>query len=298
MVRKVAHPTPSRDPPPVPDERTFRRRRAVFLLLVLATFVLLTGSFVGAFGGAERGFAGVVSPLQEGASKVAKPVRDLVNWVGDTFRAKGELKEVTAERDALQIANAQLMERLSVGAQQAAIDQIKAGANLDRYGPVASSLIAASPSAWYRTVTIDKGSGDGIEAGNPVIGSNGLVGKVIRVQGGTSIVRLITDPESGVTAKVGGGLRGPLAPSKVGAIGDLILAIPRTSAVNRGDIVVTAGSTSQRLESWAPPGIPVGTVSDIEDEDSVSQVVHVRPTADLRRLDLLTVLTAVGTGGS
>lgn len=267
------------------------------MLLVLATFVLLTGSFVGAFGGAERGFAGIVSPIQEGASKVAKPVRDLVNWVGDTFRAKGELEKVTEERDALQIANGQLMERLSAGAQQTAIDEIKAGANLDRYGPVSASLIASSPSAWYRTVKIDKGSGNGVETGNPVIGSNGLVGKVISVQGGTAIVRLITDPDSGVTAKVKG-LRGPLAPSKVGTVGDLILAIPRTSAVNKNDVVLTAGSTSQRLESWAPPGIPVGIVSDIEDEDSVSQVVHVRPTADLRRLDLLTVLTAVSGAGS
>ncbi|MBJ7470827.1 MAG: rod shape-determining protein MreC [Solirubrobacteraceae bacterium] len=281
----------------MPDEKTFRRRRAVFLLLVLAAFVLLTGSFVGAFGGAERGFAGVVSPIQEGASKVAKPARDLVNWVGDTFRAKGELEDLRAERDALRTANGQLVGRLSTVVQRTELDRIAATANLERYGPVEARLIAASPSAWYRTIQIDKGTGNGVREGNPVVGPNGLVGRVIRAQGGTAIVRLITDPESGVTAKVVNarrpvGLRGPLRPAKIGAVGDLTLEIAKTSAYDKNDLVYTAGSTSAKFESRFPPDIPVGIVTRIDDENSDTQVVHVRALADLRRLDIVQVLTA------
>lgn len=287
----------------MPDEKTFRRRRAVFLLLVVATFILLTGSFVGAFGGAERGFAGIVSPIQEGASKVAKPARDLVNWVGDTFRAKGELEEVRAERDALRIANGQLVGQLSAATQRSALAATGATFTLERYGPVEANLIGSSPSAWYRNIQIDKGTGDGVRAGNPVVGPNGLVGRVIRAQGGTAVVRLITDPESGVTAKVVNarqpvGLRGPLAPSKVGAAGDMILAISKSNAFNKGDRVYTAGSTSSRLESRFPPDIPIGVISEIEDEDTDSQVVHVRALADLRRLDHVVVLTGAGSEGS
>lgn len=281
----------------MPDEKTFRRRRAVFVLLVIAAFVLLTGSFVGAFGGAERGFAGIASPIQEGASKVLKPPRDLVNWVGDTFHAKSDLEEVRAERDALRIANGQLVGKLSTVVQRTELNRIAATANLDRYGPVQARLISASPSAWYRNIQIDKGTSNGVREGNPVVGPNGLVGRVIRAQGGSSIVRLITDPESGVTAKVisrtrPNGLRGPLKPSKIGAVGDLTLEIAKTSAYNKGDLVYTAGSTSTKFESRFPPDIPVGIVTRIDDEDSDTQVVHVRALADLRRLDILTVLTA------
>lgn len=281
----------------MPDEKTFRRRRAVFILLVVAAFVLLTGSFVGAFGGAERGFAGIASPIQEGASKAVKPVRDLVNWVGDTFHAKKNLEELRAQRDALRIANGQLAGRLSTVVQRTELDRIAATATLDRYGPVPARLIASSPSAWYRNITIDKGTGDGVKVGNPVVGPNGLVGRVIRAQGGTAIVRLITDPDSGVTAKVvnqrkPAGLRGPLRPSKIGAVGDLVLDIPKTSAYRERDLVYTAGSTSTKFESRFPPDIPVGIVTRIEGADTDTQVVHVRALADLRRLDSVLVLTA------
>lgn len=284
----------------MPDEKTYRRRRAVFVLLVAAAFVLLTGSFVGAFGGTERGFAGIVSPIQEGASKVVKPVRDLTNWVGDTFRAKGDLDDLREERDALQIANGQLSERLSVLGQAQNIAEIESQATLDRYGPVAAKLSSSSSSSWYRNIQIDKGTGDGVRPGNPVIGSGGLVGRVIRAQGGSAVVRLITDPASGVTAKVMNardprGQRGVLAPAKIGAIGDLILDIPKTSAYRAGDRVYTAGSTSTKLESRFPPGIPIGKITRIEDADTDTQVVHVQPSADLRRLDLVRVLTAAGT---
>ncbi len=263
------------------------------MLLLLAAFVLLTGSFVGAFGGAERGFAGIVSPIQEGASKVAKPARDLVNWVGDTFRAKGDLEEVTAERDRLTIENALLRQRINIAGQQAQMSEITAG--LQKFGPIETSLIAQNASAWYRTIKISKGTSDGIAANNPVMAPNGLIGKVISAQGGTAIVRLLTDQDSGVTAKVARtGEYGSLKPSKIGAVGDLILEIPKSEKFREGDTVVTAGSTSERLESRFPPAIPIGTITKIEDQNADSQVVHVTPSVDLRRLpDVLTVLTSV-----
>lgn len=281
----------------MPDEKTYRRRRAVFLLLVIAAFVLLTGSFVGAFGGTERGFAGIASPIQEGASKAIKPVRDLVNWVGDTARAKGELEEVRAERDALQVANGQLVGRLRSVVEQTELNRIAATATLDRYSPIDATVIGFSTSAWYRTVTIDKGASDGIAVGNPVVAPNGLAGRVLRVQGGTSVVRLITDPDSGVTAKVVNsrdpiGLRGPLRPSKVGSVGDLTLEIAKTSRYNEKDYVYTAGSSSAKFESRFPPDIPIGVITHIDDENTDSQQVHVRPLADLRRLDSVRVLRA------
>ena len=49
----------------------------------------------------QRGFSEVLNPVQEGASRALKPVRDLFAWFGDTFTAKGKLADVTAERDQL-----------------------------------------------------------------------------------------------------------------------------------------------------------------------------------------------------
>ena len=47
----------------------------------------------------QRGILEVVSPIQEGASRALKPVRDLFGWVGDTVSAKGDLKDARYDRD-------------------------------------------------------------------------------------------------------------------------------------------------------------------------------------------------------
>jgi len=86
-------------------DKTVRRRRAVLGLLVAGSLVLLTAYFgesaSGGLHSVQRGVVEVVSPIQEGASRALKPVRDLVGWVGDTIDAKGDVKELRAERDQL-----------------------------------------------------------------------------------------------------------------------------------------------------------------------------------------------------
>jgi rod shape-determining protein MreC len=136
---------------------------------------------------------------------------------------------------------------------------------------------------------------------NAVVGPDGLVGTVVRANAGQSVVRLITDPQSGVSAEViskrdRDGLRGPLVPSKIGAPGDLLLQIPKTELHADGDEVYTAGVISSRLDGRFPPDIPVGTVSRIENAGQDNQVVHVKPYADMRRLNWVWVLTAGGDG--
>jgi len=73
-------------------DKTVRRRRAVLALLVVLSLILLTAYFGEAPGGrlhsVQRGFLTVISPLQDGANKALKPVRDLVGWIGDTLHAK------------------------------------------------------------------------------------------------------------------------------------------------------------------------------------------------------------------
>jgi len=285
------------------DEKTFRRRRAVFLLCVFAALFILTGSYLGAFGGTERGFAGIFSPIQEGASKVAKPGRDLVNWVGDTFRAKKDLQKVSEERDALRIKVGQMQGQLSEAEQLGRLAKSSQSYTLDAYGPKRARTISQTSNAWYRNVVIDKGTSDGVAVKNAVVGPDGLVGTIVRASGGQSVVRLITDPQSGVTAKVVNsrdrrGLRGPLVPSKIGAPGDLILQIAKTDIHRHGDGVYTAGSISTRLEGRFPPNIPIGAVSRIDDPGTDSQIVHVKAFADMRRLDWVWVLTASGGSSS
>ena len=55
---------------------------------------------------------------------------------------------------------------------------------------------------------------------------------------------------------------------------------------------MTSGTKSSRLDSLFPPGIPIGTVTKADPEElNLYQRVHVKPFADMRRLDFVQVLT-------
>src|SRR5258705_10102921 len=87
-------------------DRAVRRRRAVLVVLVAASLFLVTAYFGessnGSLHSVQRGVMGVLSPIQEGANRVLKPVRDLFGWFGDTMDAKGERDKYKKQVDALQ----------------------------------------------------------------------------------------------------------------------------------------------------------------------------------------------------
>ena len=159
-------------------------------------------------------------------------------------------------------------------------------------------MIARSPTVWYSSVKIDKGSGDGIRVDQPVIAAGGLVGKVTQVTGGTAEVRLITDASSAVTAQVmPAGASGWSSP-QVGKPDDLLLDLSRATAGSpRARPWSPPGFTSSKVESLFPRGIPIGRVSKVDlDEVEQYQRVHIKPFADLRRVDIVQVLTRAPRG--
>jgi cell shape-determining protein MreC len=90
---------------------------------------------------------------------------------------------------------------------------------------------------------------------------------------------------------------GVVEPSSAGNPTDLLLKFPGSGRIQPGDRIVTRGtiSTSTRLPSLFPPGLPIGQVTRIEDPGADTQEVHLRPFADLRRLDFVQVLTHIPT---
>src|SRR4051812_50052423 len=78
-----------------------RRRRAVLALLVACSLILLTAYYGESAGGGlhavQRGFLEVVSPIQEGASRALKPVRDLFGWFDDAVHAKKDRDKLSKQ---------------------------------------------------------------------------------------------------------------------------------------------------------------------------------------------------------
>lgn len=283
-------------------DKQVRRRRAVLVLLVGISLVLLTEYFgespSSPLHDVQRGIVQVISPVQQGASTVLSPVKNVAGWFSDTLNAK-------SRADRLQNEVNRLTARLDYYEQRATLtSQLESQVKLDNsnsissFAPVAADVIGRDPTLWYQTITIDQGSDNGIRDNDPVTGGGALVGKVTTVDPTVSVVTLITDHTFAVAAQVldAGGDTGLLYPA-VGNPNQMLLQdLPSHAPIQAGQPVVTAGFTdpsNPSLNSLYPPGIPIGQVAASFNQQQLlnSQQVPVSPDANLRHLSVVQVLT-------
>lgn len=277
-----------------------RRRRAVLVGLIVVSLVLISAHFTEADSGPlhaiQRATATALSPLEEVGSQALKPARDAINWFDETFDARGENEDLRAEVASLR---AQLAEAQAAMGEN---DELRALLDFDRsgvlagytpaYEPVTARIVARSYADINSTVTVDVGSRDGVEANDPVVTGDGLVGRVSEVAQSTAQVELITDHRNAVSAKVlPDGPQGIVEP-EAGDPDDLRLEfVDNEKELEVGQILVTAGWSSDEFSSAYPYGIRIGRIADASTAETELQEVTVEPFADLGDLETVQVLT-------
>ncbi len=276
-------------------DKTVRRRRVLLAVLVVLSLLLLTAYFgespSGRLHGVQRDFLTVVAPLQNGANKALKPVRDLLGWFSATLHAKSQRDRLLKENERLR------REVVAEQTEKRSYRELAALEHLDRLGvgdyrPVTATVVSKSANFWYSTVTINAGGNDGVAVNDPVINGEGLVGRVAQVASDGAEVDLITDSTMGVMGRLAhGGSYGLLQP-KVGEPKDLLMQYLATSTQpSSGEYVVTSGTVAPGYSSLYPPGLVIGEVTSVN-EESAYKSVNVRPIADLENLDTVQVLTS------
>src|ERR687894_1104187 len=288
------------------DRKAVRRRRAAFAVFVALSIAILTAYFGESSGGffhtLQRGAQEAFAPIETGASRALKPVRDLFGWAGDTFEAKKDNKDLRREVERLRAALAEAQTAQRDATQLKGLVGLREDEGFPRgTEPVAARVISRSPSIWYSSIKIDKGESDGVRLNQPVIAAGsdpdggevgGLVGKVTTVTGGTAEVTLITDASIGVGAQVmPSGATGIVRPA-VGNPRDLLMEFVEGGRVTENTTVATSGFQIGAGQSLFPRGIPIGRVTDADlEEVDIYQRVHLEPYADLRSIDIVQVLT-------
>ncbi len=284
-------------------DKQIRRRRAVLALLVVVSLVLLTDYFgspsSSPLHSVQRGIVEVLTPIQDGASKVLSPVRDVASWFSSTFRAKSEVATQKTEIEKLRYDLA----HLQLDQHQFKIDEallgLDASAGLGADRPVTGTVIGKNPVLWYETIKVNKGSDDGVREFDPVVGPGGLVGDVSADVGTNyAVVQLLTSPSFSVGAEIQNtaGTSGLIQPA-VGDPSSLRLSHLNASAqVSANQIVVTSGFSdpaNSAIHSLYPAGIPIGTVSSVNPQQSVltGQEVDVTPFVDFPDLSTVQILT-------
>jgi rod shape-determining protein MreC len=152
---------------------------------------------------------------------------------------------------------------------------------------MAAQVIGTSGSEQSRSVYIDKGEVDGLKPDTAVITANGVVGKVLLVYRSTSLVLLISDHSSGVGAlleksRIEGIVRGTPA-------GEVMLEkVMSDESVSVGEQVLTSGG-----DGIFPKGLLVGTVTKVTPGSELFLNIHLRPAADLSKLEEVLVVTKI-----
>jgi rod shape-determining protein MreC len=269
----------------------------VLVLLVVISLILLSTQFSEREGGPlhslQRGVATVFGPIEEGASRALKPARDLINWVDETFQARGENGDLRADNQRLRALVTEYQSAAGENTQLHDLLGLDPHPPVSEYDPVTARVIGRSPTVWYSTVTVDQGSSSGVQVNDPVITGDGLAGRITDTTGGTAEVRLITDHRSAVSARVlPQGPEGVVEP-EAGDPSDLLLDfIDPDQKIHEGQLLITAGWSNGAISSAFPYGIEIGRVTSASvTEGDTYQRVQVKPFADLRGMDYVQVLT-------
>ena len=158
---------------------------------------------------------------------------------------------------------------------------------------VPARIVAGDPSNLFSTLTIDAGRGQGVEVGMAVTafqdGFFGLVGKVVSVDGRSSQVRPLIDPDHYVAARLHSQRYDGLVGGRGGSGGELLMRYVQKRAgadIGVHDLVVTSG-----MQSLYPPGIYIGRVEEVRSKEyDTSLELVLRPIIDIRRTEYVFVV--------
>ena len=148
---------------------------------------------------------------------------------------------------------------------------------------VAATVIAGGASPDFRTITIDKGTAEGLRPDMAVIAPGGVVGRIVTPSGRASKVQLLIDRNAaagalversrahGVVEGTGGGLR--------------MNYVSGTADVQVGDAVVTSG-----IDGIYPKGLVIGQIESLERGSGDFDAIVVRPVVDFSSVEAVLVV--------
>jgi rod shape-determining protein MreC len=269
--------------------RVVRRRAIAFVALLATSLVLMAVSGNRLVVELQQGIGFAFRPMQSALDGLGRNVASIGAALAEIDQLRLDNEALRAENERIRIENRQAEELRRENELLTSLLQLRNGFE---YETVAASVIARGSSEVQRRVTLDRGTADGIEVGDVVLGSGGaLVGRVIEAGPSSATVQLISDSASTVigqlltsaaTGEVTGQLPGSLRMENIAAAVTVAL----------GEEVVTAGiQLAGGIRSPYPKGLVIGRVVDVRrDANQIVQTAFLEPAANLDRLEYVLVI--------
>jgi len=258
---------------------------ALVIVLVAVNIILLTvtGKHTQAPSGLGRGVLVIVSPFQ-------RQFTVFFNAVKDTWNQYFFLVSKAKENQRLKKALGQSLQQLNRCSEtELANDRLRHLIGFEKEIPrpmIAAQVVGKDPSAWSKTIIVDKGTQNSVRQGAPVVIPEGIVGVVVEASARYAKVLLLIDPNSAVDALVQQTRARGIVKGGGGGycVFDYVL---RKHEIGVGDMVVSSG-----LDGVFPKGFRVGRISEIVRQNAgIFQKVSVTPYVDFEILEEVFIIS-------
>jgi rod shape-determining protein MreC len=224
----------------------------------------------------------ICSPFQKAATFVVKTIQGatrqyvfLINLEKENRVLKqkiAELQEENHRMKEMKLTNERMRQLLKFREQNSP-------------SMIGAEVIGQDPSSWFKSVTIDKGEGDGVKKGMAVVSPTGVIGQVLKTAPHYATVLLVTDYNSAIDCIV----QRTRAKAIVEGVGEnrcQLKYLLRADEAAVGDVVVTSG-----LGGNFPKGLMVGEIKKIDKRGhGVFQYAELVPSVDLTQLEEVFVI--------
>lgn len=271
------------------------RRRPVVVLMVITSLVLIT---------LDRRENGTIAALRGTARDAVAPVQDAVDGV---FSPVSNVFDGVTKVDGLERDNARLRARIAglegklsrergIADEYSQLVRLLDIPDVEDVTGVVARVITGPAGNFERTLTINKGTGQGVIVGMPIVAGDGLVGKVTEASRTRATITLIDSPGLGV------GVRTEKSREEAvtqGRSGDRLLRLgfidnPR-APIATGELLFTAGVVG----SAYPPDIPVARVVRIDrNRGDLDPDILAEPLVDLDKLLFVKALRGASTNAT
>ena len=267
--------------------KDFFRRNGLLILIAAILLALVTAVVSALLGGTADPFSNLANIL---TTPVRNGINAVVNWTEEKYSDAFEQEQLKQENEELKQRVAELEEKereyeAAFQENERLRDVLELRPKERSFDELESAMVTARESSnWASTLTLSKGSAQGVEVDDTVVDEYwNLVGVVAEVGENWCTVRTLIDSDTemgGQITRTGGAaiLEGDLALMGEGKL--KLTFLPENSQLMSGDLVTTSGRGGVY-----PSGLVAGQVEEVRtDASGIGEYAVIVPETDLDNL--------------
>lgn len=274
--------------------KNFFRNKSVAAFI---TLVVVLGAVIGFINASEIKISFVENVVNVIVTPMQKLITNTGAGINNFFGYFSDVDAIREENVKLNKKNTELLNKIkTIEAAEKENETLRSLLGLKKtlteFETEAAQVVSRDPANWFSTITVDKGTADGIVVDQPVITNNkALVGRVYEVGSNWAKIITVTDPECSAGALIErsgefGVTEGDAALEQEGKF--KLSYISKNTNLIVGDILVTSG-----LGGIFPQGLYIGKVQTMKtDVQGISQYAVVEPLCDIEKLKNVLIITS------